>query len=415
MYPSDDPSAPCPEGVEDARIASLVDDPEDTADRAHTLRCGVCAERYLDHVLAAAVVRRLAAETRRCTRSARPVQGSVLRLPSVPLAAAILAGVAGLAVAAAILVTLRLVAPGPAGLGRVSDLELRARLDLRAAGLDDLAVIDGWATVVLARDRVGTVVAATRDPARHVTVAGFASDGSLLWTSSGDSWGEIARLDNVRVGGIGSVLTRAGGDDLEERVWVLASRWNTGALVLADPSTGEVTGTYTHPGHLGRAMRDGTRVLTLPAPPGALRRLLVTGHHHHEGESHLCLSVIEPDGTRVQHLRIPNLLPTVTGPADVLTIVDWTPGRESLTLQTSQGVVFRFPCANGELSVAGVTATFDDTARTAYDLAKRGAAPGFDEWIASKDPVRGRKIVLDELARGVVPWDFDPPASLGGR
>ncbi len=380
-----DATPPCPEEFPDSRVAALVSDSSDLTADAHVGACRRCAEAFFDHAVIAALVRRLhgiAMETPHDAAWARPLR----RLGALPLAAAVLVAIGGVAVATVVLVRRPVVIESDVlTLGRAGEIEDATGLPFAAAGVAPGDRVVRWVQFTQSPTAAGRAALVETRVAAELDLVAFGSDRSLLWHARG-AWSaaDLRVLDRgpTALAHFLCVVTDKTPQTTEESLVAILSRDEIGAVALIDPQSGTLRGTYFHPGRIADDPFDSHVVASAPLA-GAHRRLIVFGEHDdrtnetaHRGP---CVSVLEVDGTLVQHVVIPGLgISGMYTPRVIRCQVDWSSGHETVELLTSEWLWVAMPWRDGRLVVDAATVTLSDALQSAFD---RASGPGaFRRW-----------------------------------
>ncbi len=394
----------CPEGFPETRIAALLSDRSDDEAERHVLRCEACARRYVEHVAIEHEARSLArSPARRSWRLLRAVQ-------HVPLAAAVLIGVAGMAVGAAIqFLRPAFVTPTPGALGRVAEMQTRTGLNFAGAGLGPEALIKEWHPYVGDTAEVGTAVAAHLDIDRQLTVIGFGGDREPEWDTrtAWPDWMETLGASRLVCNQLANVVSWKSGAEFEETLVLSVSRGPICGIFTFDPLTGRRrgAGSFYHHGVFATDAENGDVVTVLPAPDGVRRNLLVYGHRTlPDGRRAPSAIVFSVEGQVLQHVLLPTIgIGELDGVRATYCQVDWTPGRGRIRLDTSEHLICDIPVANGVLDLDTAGVRFQDSLESVFNRAKADDA-AYDRWISEAGGRRERQARIAQQIRRDPDW-----------
>jgi tRNA A-37 threonylcarbamoyl transferase component Bud32 len=328
-----------------------------------------------------------------------PVEQTVawaLRRPVRVLAAALL-----IVIVASGALFLALLPPdglAPPDLGRTAGEFARALgLDLESAGIArELKVID-WVNFARPSEKSGTVLAFLEHVTGRVDLGAFDAEGEFLWSAS-RNWPDYSTTLGQPIRGLvdlQTLVTRRSAEGPVEDLSVAFSRGHQLWLILADPRTGTVRGTWDDSElKLANALEGYATVVPLPTSSDGPRRLLLGGLAGKRQEARPYLVVLGLDGQVHQRIVLPVL---GRGTADDAAIHDiranWSEEDPEVILGTGEGAYFSLLVKEGRLDVSSARAMLSDNAARAIDDEARAGWP-------TQDP-QGYAAYLANLARGV--------------
>lgn len=330
----------------------------------HVEGCDACAELFADYVWIGRSAQRVAGRTAP-ERDVSPVSRVHPSVRRWAVAAALLIAVAGAAVGAAHFFVSAVFLTSPnAGLGRVAEVEARVGLDYAAAGVGAEAVVDSQISFILAPDAFGTIAVTRSTTDNSQDVHGFGAHGEHFW-SAHSAWGEhhdaTLNFPAARVIGTLTQVTRAEPDSVEETLCIVLGRRYDGALLMVDPRTGTVLGSFFHGGSLAADINTEEAIAVLPAATGEERTLLVCGRHGAGPDAVPCVTILTVRGEALQHVIFPSIgLGGGAGSRLVQAKVDWNPERASVQFLTSDSLLFFIALRDGRLAINGATCAVPD-------------------------------------------------------
>jgi hypothetical protein len=401
----DPPPDACPLGHDASEPPTLAwDGGRSDALWARIESCRTCAREYLASLWTAAAMRSAAAPV----AVARPRRG--------PVAAERVLWAGWKAAAAVIVVA---VATGFAVGGLVpwfrvhflgsshrggAELYAARGFELAEAGIPEFAALRAEVGFEVGAAELGTALCFELPQQTGLIACAFDARGSALWSSASDwgATGELLRRPEVQSGSFRPFLSPTAESDLEDLVLLVARRKRRTLVACVDPAVGRVRWSVLCDGEFAHEAYTKEPVVTLPSQGRTPRAVLLPGSNGHGVRSVPVLLVIGGDGRPVQALQLPVFARGALRETHASVVrVDWRADPLRATVQTSEGVHFRFEVRAGRLDPATVLVSASDEfeQRQAERLTAEGAARRFAE-LGGPDGWRER------LGREVVEIEF---------
>jgi len=323
------------------------------------------------------------------------------RIPSWPIAAALVLSISMIGTAAGVLWRAAPTLLGTGNSQRVSDIT-NPPPDIPAAGVPEGAVRRAGVRFLWRDGRqTGNVIALSLPAGKGIELCGFAPNGKPLWRARGTAawWPELLGVPRLRVHQLACLITRRGAPGGDEQTVVLVAYAHGQTLVLLiDPTTGNKRGRFVFDGQLA-VHREGSEALApLPSASGVERNLILLGSHGRGLLAVPAALIFRTDGTVTQQIRLPSIGYQHPGAdfAERMTSV-WSKDRAEVVIESMDGVQFYLLVEAGRVLLQDVLVRLNDDARKNYNRAHKSDTA----WNAFVESKGGIGKYVRELAAGI--------------